>query len=138
MDAVAELRLGSRSGTRPGASVTGGSSQDNRRLLRSATRAQDPDGFTAGEVAELKAAYRTIYRSGLMWSDVVATLKENHPDGPAAKFHEFLSQGTRGFVQERRMPPTATLKLRRSDEEEVQPAMPAAVVEQGGLKSKAG
>ena len=76
------------------------------------------NGFTSDEIKELKAAYRVIYRSGLMWNDVLAELKRQFADGPAAVFHEFFSQGTRGFVQERRMPPTATLKIRRSDEEE--------------------
>ena len=76
------------------------------------------NGFTSEEISELKAAYRVIYRSGLMWTEVLVELKKQFADGPAAMFHEFLSQGTRGFVQERRMPPTATLKLRRSDEEE--------------------
>ncbi len=46
----------SRSGTRPGASVTGEhQSQDNRRLLRLAARAHDPDGFTAFGPAAPKA-----------------------------------------------------------------------------------
>jgi UDP-N-acetylglucosamine acyltransferase len=76
------------------------------------------NGFTSDEITELKAAYRVIYRSGLMWQEVLAELKKQFVDGPAAVFHEFLSQGTRGFVQERRMPPMATLKLRRAEEEE--------------------
>ena len=76
------------------------------------------NGFTSDEITELKAAYRVIYRSGLMWQEVLAELKKQFVDGPAAVFYEFLSQGTRGFVQERRMPPMATLKLRRAEEEE--------------------
>ena len=51
--------------------------------------------------------------------------------------HEFFSQGTRGFVQERRMPPTATLKIRRSDEEEAAGSSAAAEVPVE-LKAKAG
>jgi len=71
------------------------------------------NGYTQQEVTDLKAAYRTIYRSGLDWKGVLAALESDFRSGPAADFLPFLSQGTRGFVQERRVPPTATLKLRR-------------------------
>lgn len=87
------------------------------------------NGYTQQEVADLKAAYRTIYRSGLDWKGVLATLESDFRSGPAADFLPFLSQGTRGFVQERRVPPTATLKLRR----------PAAEDEgEGRYRAKAG
>jgi UDP-N-acetylglucosamine acyltransferase len=76
------------------------------------------NGYVAEEVAELKAAYRLIYRRGLKWTDILDQLRLEFPDGPAAAFHAFLSQGTRGFVQERRMPPHATLKLRRASDED--------------------
>ena len=76
------------------------------------------NGYSAADVAQLKAAYRVIYRQGLRWTDVLETLKAEFTEGPAALFHPFLSQGTRGFVQERRMPPTATLKLRRASDDE--------------------
>jgi UDP-N-acetylglucosamine acyltransferase len=79
------------------------------------------NGYAQQEVADLKAAYRTIYRSGLDWKGVLAALEGEFHTGPAADFLPFLSQGTRGFVQERRIPPTATLKLRRpaaEDEDE--------------------
>lgn len=91
------------------------------------------NGFTSDEIKELKAGYRLIYRSGLMWNEVLAELKRQFPDGPAAMFYEFFSQGTRGFVQERRMPPTATLKIRRDDEDET--ASSKTTVE---FKAKAG
>jgi len=70
-------------------------------------------GFAQEEIAELKAAYRTIYRSGLKFTEILRQLQLRFPTGPAAAYHPFLSQGTRGFSQERRMPPGATLKLRR-------------------------
>jgi UDP-N-acetylglucosamine acyltransferase len=76
------------------------------------------NGYGAEDVAQLKAAYRLIYRRGLRWAEVLENLKAEFPTGPAADFHPFLSQGTRGFVQERRMPPGATLKLRRASDEE--------------------
>jgi UDP-N-acetylglucosamine acyltransferase len=75
-------------------------------------------GFVAEEISELKSAYRLIYRRGLKWSEILERLKAEFPTGPAAEFYAFLSQGTRGFVQERRMPPGSTLKLRRAPEEE--------------------
>lgn len=74
------------------------------------------NGFLAEEVAELKAAYRVIYRSGLKWTDVLTELQSRFAEGAAAHFHTFLAQGTRGFVQERRLPPGSTLKLHRAAE----------------------
>ncbi len=76
------------------------------------------NGFVAEEIAELKAAYRVIYRSGLPWNEILKQLQVQFTHGPAAEFHTFLSQGKRGFVQERRMPPTATLKLRLPADDE--------------------
>lgn len=74
-------------------------------------------GHTADDVAALKAAYRVIYRRGLPWKDVLDTLRAECPVGPATHLLEFLSSGTRGFAQERRAPPAATLRLRVPDEE---------------------
>ncbi|HEX3725983.1 MAG TPA: acyl-ACP--UDP-N-acetylglucosamine O-acyltransferase [Pirellulales bacterium] len=76
------------------------------------------NGFGPQEIAQLKAAYRVIYRRSLRWTDVLEQLKKEFSTGPAADFHPFLSQGTRGFVQERRMPPGATLKLRRASDDD--------------------
>ena len=76
------------------------------------------NGYGPTDVAQLKAAYRTIFRRSLRWTDVLERLREEFTSGPAADFHPFLSQGTRGFVQERRMPPSATLKLRRASDDE--------------------
>jgi UDP-N-acetylglucosamine acyltransferase len=78
-------------------------------------------GYKAAEIAELKAAYRLIYRSGLKFADILRQLSVRFSSGPAAAYHAFFSTGTRGFAQERRMPPGATLKLRRpADDEESQ------------------
>lgn len=76
------------------------------------------NGYTPEDAAQLKAAYRLIYRRGLRWVEVLEQLQKEFPSGPAADFYPFLSQGTRGFVQERRMPPGATLKLRRDSDDE--------------------
>ncbi len=76
------------------------------------------NGYGPADMAQLKAAYRIIYRRSLRWADVLEQLKKEFSTGPAADFSPFLSQGTRGFVQERRMPPGATLKLRRASDDD--------------------
>ena len=78
------------------------------------------NGYAAEEIGQLKAAYRLIYRRGLRWNEVLDQLKQEFHTGPAADFHPFLSQGTRGFIQERRIPPNATLKLRRASDDELE------------------
>ena len=52
-------------------------------------------------------------------TEVLETLKTEFTTGLAAHLHTFLAQGRRGFVQERRAPPSsaATLRLRIADEE---------------------
>ncbi len=75
-------------------------------------------GFTLGEIRQLKAAYRVIYRSGLIWSEVLEQLAAEFSEGPAAEFHRFLATTERGILPERRMPPGATLKIHREKEEE--------------------
>jgi UDP-N-acetylglucosamine acyltransferase len=75
------------------------------------------NGYGPADIAQLKVAYRLIYRRSLRWTEVLEQLKQEFTSGPAADFHPFLSQGTRGFVQERRMPPGATLQLRRASDD---------------------
>jgi UDP-N-acetylglucosamine acyltransferase len=65
--------------------------------------------FSTEAIAELKQAYRLIYRSGLTWNETLRALAEQFTDGPAAQFLPFLSAGKRGFVQERRTPRGATI-----------------------------
>ena len=72
-------------------------------------------GFGDEEIAQLKAAYRIIYRSGLKWTDVLVALKREFTDGPAADFYPFFASGKRGFIPERRTPRGATLKLPARD-----------------------
>ena len=74
-------------------------------------------GHTAEDIASLKAAYRLIYRRGLPWKEVLETLRVELPTEPVKQLLEFLSSGTRGFVQERRAPPAATLRLRVPDDD---------------------
>ncbi len=78
-------------------------------------------GYTTDEIAQLKAAYRVIYRSGLKWQQITARLQAEFTTGPAAHFTEFMHHVTRGIVAERRLPPGAGLKL--SEEAVVEPTL---------------
>jgi len=75
-------------------------------------------GFSGEDLQRLKEAYRVIYRSGLGWNEILLRLREEFSDGPAALYYQFLSTTTRGIISERRLPPGATLKLRRASEEQ--------------------
>jgi len=81
-------------------------------------------GFTADEFAQLKSAYRVIYRSGLMWQEMLDLLRLQFPEGPAAEFLPFFLGGKRGFVQERRTPPGAIVRLVRDEADETTVALP--------------
>lgn len=75
-------------------------------------------GFTATQLVGLKEAYRVIYRSGLPWDEMLDKLQTEFTDGPAADFLTFFLGGhSRGFVQERRTPPGATVRIVRDDQE---------------------
>ncbi|MFH1268242.1 MAG: acyl-ACP--UDP-N-acetylglucosamine O-acyltransferase [Planctomycetota bacterium] len=69
-------------------------------------------GYSSSDVRQLKEAYRVIYRSGLTWNEILARLRDEFSEGPAAQFYQFLSTTTRGITPERRLPPGATIKLR--------------------------
>jgi UDP-N-acetylglucosamine acyltransferase len=78
-------------------------------------------GLSPAEIAQLKAAYRLIYRGGLPWTTVLDYLNVQFPSGPAVHFLEFFRGGTRGFVPARAMPAGATLLLHDNlDEAETQ------------------
>jgi UDP-N-acetylglucosamine acyltransferase len=75
-------------------------------------------GFTPQQLAELKEAYRVIYRSGLPWEEMLDSLEEKFTAGPAAEFLTFFLGGhARGYVQERRTPPGATVRIVRDEQE---------------------
>lgn len=74
-------------------------------------------GHSSEDIAELKAAYRAIYRRGLPWREVLTVLGEEFTAETIDHLRSFLSGGSRGFVQERRAPPTPTLRLRVPEEE---------------------
>jgi UDP-N-acetylglucosamine acyltransferase len=69
------------------------------------------NGYSPEQILQLKTAYRTIYREGHRWGEVLEILSTEFKDGPAALFYEFFKAGKRGFVQERRISRKATLKL---------------------------
>jgi hypothetical protein len=48
---------------------------------------------------------------------VQTALNERFTTGPAAAFTQFFAEGKRGFVQERRTPPKATIRLVGATEE---------------------
>jgi UDP-N-acetylglucosamine acyltransferase len=75
-------------------------------------------GVRADDRRALKAAYRVIYRSRLAWRELLEELQRQFPEGPAATFQPFLAESQRGIIRERRMPPGATIKLRRAAEAE--------------------
>jgi UDP-N-acetylglucosamine acyltransferase len=81
-------------------------------------------GFTPTDFAQLKAAYRVIYRSGLTWQEMLDTLRLEFPTGPASEFLPFFLAGKRGFVQERRTPPGAVVRLMREDADDAIVALP--------------
>jgi UDP-N-acetylglucosamine acyltransferase len=85
-------------------------------------------GFTTQQMVALKDAYRLIYRSGLPWEEMLDTLEQRFTERPAADFVTFFLAGnTRGYVQERRTPPGATVRIVRDEQEKAEPA--AATVE---------
>lgn len=75
-------------------------------------------GHSVEEIRRLKEAYRVIYRSGLTWNEILAALRDHFADGLAGQFYQFLSTTTRGILCERRLPPAATIKLRRDQEQQ--------------------
>ncbi len=74
-------------------------------------------GLSSDEINQLKAAYRVVYRQELTWNEVQATLGDQFGDGPAAELARFLTGGTRGFAQERRTPPGATIRIHDSHQD---------------------
>jgi UDP-N-acetylglucosamine acyltransferase len=75
-------------------------------------------GFSPSEVLQLKAAYRIIYRSGLAWTELLDELRLQFSVGPAAEFLPFFLTNKRGFVQERRTPPGAIVRLMREEDDD--------------------
>ena len=75
-------------------------------------------GFDRYDVTQLKEAYQLIYRQGLSHEETLAALEVRFLEGPVSEFAPFFRQGKRGFVQERRCPPKAAIRLHRTDDSE--------------------
>ncbi len=75
-------------------------------------------GHNVQSIARLKEAYRVIYRSGLMWKEILATLQQQFRDGATAEFFPFLASSQRGIIPERRMPPGATIRIHPVEDQE--------------------
>jgi UDP-N-acetylglucosamine acyltransferase len=75
------------------------------------------NGFGEREVADLKSAYRMIYRSDLPWREILETLKQEFSSGPAAAYYEFLRHGKRGIMRERRGPARPTIRIFREEDD---------------------
>ena len=75
-------------------------------------------GYGYEDVLRLKAAYRLIYRSSLTWTESLSQIEAEFPEAPAAEFYRFLSATTRGICPERRLPPGATIRLRKAQNPE--------------------
>lgn len=74
-------------------------------------------GFDRHQIGQLKEAYRVAFRDGLGWQQVLDTLRDSYPEGPAAELCQFLSQTQRGCVRERTPSRNAALlKLHRPEQ----------------------
>ena len=58
-------------------------------------------GFSASDVRDLKTAYRLVFRNGLSCEEILIRLEKQCFSGPAARFHEFISNSSRSFCRER-------------------------------------
>jgi UDP-N-acetylglucosamine acyltransferase len=87
-------------------------------------------GFTPQQLADLKEAYRVIYRSGLPWDEMLDLLETKFTEGPASEFFTFFLGGhARGYVQERRTPPGATVRIVRDEPTNESAAQAPALVQ---------
>jgi len=76
-------------------------------------------GFNQNQIAELKEAYRVIYRRSHSWEQVTPMLEERFSQGPASLFACFIRASQRGITPERRGTQHTTLKFRGNHEQPV-------------------
>ena len=93
-------------------------------------------GFTSEQITELKKVYRVLYRSRTTWEETLKRLDEEFPEETAHRVYEFCLEVKRGIVGERRLPPSATLKLLTGEDQEEAATEEQTVAE--NLKTKAG
>ncbi len=82
------------------------------------------NGFSPEQISDIKRAYRTIYRMGLRYEEILTALDSEFQAGPAASFRPFLSANSRGFSRERRDSSVATIPLQAATAE-----VPPATIE---------
>ena len=95
-------------------------------------------GYSPDDIQQLRSAYQIIYRQGLTWDEVHVALAEQFSQGPAAELAEFLTGGTRGFVQERRTPPGATIRIHQAEGEQADALQAVAQRAESTIRSQAG
>ena len=59
------------------------------------------NGRTSEDMKTLKAAYFTLYRSGLTWKEILQFFQDNYSTGPVAELTQFLLSTKRGIIRER-------------------------------------
>ena len=57
-------------------------------------------GFSLAEIARLKKAYRTLYRSGLKLEEALAKIESDPGDENTLHLVEFVRRSTRGICRE--------------------------------------
>lgn len=68
-------------------------------------------GLSPDRIRQLKEAYRIVYRQNLSAAAAAAALEARLADDDSLEMARFLRAGQRGFVQERRRPPGAVLRV---------------------------
>ena len=63
-------------------------------------------GFTSSDVKTLKEVYRTLYKSGLNWREIVEKIENEYKEGVGLEMARFISSTTRGVTTERSTLPT--------------------------------
>jgi UDP-N-acetylglucosamine acyltransferase len=74
-------------------------------------------GYPEREIADLKAAYRVIYRSGLSWKEMMEQLRTDFPSGAASAYFPFLQSVKRGIVRERRSREQPLLRIHAAEDQ---------------------
>lgn len=72
-------------------------------------------GFTLEQARDVKAAYQSIYRSGLDLAGRLSLLRDQFTDGPAAELAPFIEASTRGCIRERRVAPASGIRVVHAD-----------------------
>lgn len=68
------------------------------------------NGVTPETVTELKAAYRTFYRSGLSFEERLTELERQFSSPPVEEFAQFFRDSKRGYLRERRAPASGGIR----------------------------